>query len=166
VSEAWRSSSSWRLAFPTIDASEIRAAERESRILGAKAHSARPGVAERVAVGQDPGCTLGPKPPVRRHPGGRDDDPILRGQSAITPELTRCLQHRLVLGELISSTYVAAAESFECPPALMAAAQGHLSVLRSRQAIGEEGGAELDRAVPVSNACASSSKRVARPASR
>ncbi len=122
----------------------------ESRRLGQLAHQARRIVATRIALGQDPGAgvTVGRQPPVRRvHTDARtnrDVDP-LGGRSAITPELIRFWQHkRDEVADAVEAQFRQAAEAMPYRPTLVAAAHGHLEVLRQRRSMLSEGGDQLE----------------------
>jgi hypothetical protein len=122
----------------------------ESARLGRAAHRARLEVAAKVAAGADPGCPVGNEPPVRRvrtDNRGRDLDP-LGGRAAVTPELIAFWEYRRdVVFPAVEAMYRRAAEETPYRPALVAAAKGHLGVLRERWSMLSEGGVELEAAV-------------------
>jgi hypothetical protein len=124
----------------------------ESRRLGAAAHQARRDVAARVAAGLDPGAgvTVGRHPPVRQvktDSKGRDLDP-LGGRTVITPELVAYWTYqRDVVAEAVEGVYRQAAAERPYRDALVAAARGHIELLRDRRTSLGEGGVELEAAL-------------------
>jgi hypothetical protein len=122
----------------------------ESRRLGVVAHQARKVVAVKVAAGLDPGCPIGKPPAVRQvetDQWGRDLDP-LHGRAVISPELVAYWTHRRdVVAPAVEAQYREAAERTPYREALVAAAQGHISLLRERRSMLSEGGLELEAAL-------------------
>jgi hypothetical protein len=122
----------------------------ERRRLAAASHEARRTAAAKVAAGMDPGCVVGRQPPIRRVKTdwkGRDLDPF-HGASVITAEVVAFWEHqRDVVAAEVEAQYRRAAEKRPYRPALAAAARGHLGVLRERQTMQSEGGAELEGAL-------------------
>jgi hypothetical protein len=124
----------------------------ESRRLGAAAAAARKGVAARLAAGMDAGTgvTVGAVPPIRRvrtDSRGRDLDP-LHGRTVITAELVRFWEHRRdQVAAATEGSYREAAERVPYSPALVAAARGHISLLRERMTMQTEGGVQLESAL-------------------
>lgn len=138
-------------ALPVVDQGPIRTALAESRRLGLEAKHARDDVARRVAAGGEPGCPVGPQPPIRRVPStrtGQDPDPIMRGRAVVTPELVDYWIHRRdhVGPAIVAAHQDAAAGLAELRP-LLAACRGHLSMLRPRGEDEAEGGPVLRAAV-------------------
>jgi hypothetical protein len=122
----------------------------ESRRLGQLAHQARQTAAARVAAGLDPGCVVGRQPPVRRtrtDRHGRDLDPF-HGAAVVTDELVAYWEHRRdVVAPAVEAQYRRAATDRPYREALVAAARGHIAVLRERQAMLSEGGLGLEAAL-------------------
>jgi hypothetical protein len=122
----------------------------ERRRLAALTHQARRQVAARVAAGLDPHCVVSPQPPLRRVRTdwrGHDLDP-LHGRSAVTDELVRFWEfQRDQLGPAVEASYRTAAERTPYREPLVAAARGHLALLRERRSMLSEGGSELEAAV-------------------
>jgi hypothetical protein len=137
-------------ALPSVDRSGIREALAESKRLAAAAATARNDVARRLAKGMSPGCPLGPAGPIRRvrTVNGRDTDPWLKGRLVCSPELRSYHEHRRdQVAGAYRAAYAEAGERFDSHLALLAAARGHVSVLRARDSVGLEGGVELEAAI-------------------
>jgi hypothetical protein len=133
-------------AIPVVDKSAIREALAESRRLALVARKARDDVAQLVRRGQSlpVGCVLGVQPPIRRVPSGAGDRrayDVLQGRAVVTPELVDYWIHRRdVVGPAIVSAYQSAAEALTPLPPLLAAARGHIALLRQRQSFPAENG--------------------------
>jgi hypothetical protein len=114
----------------------------ESRRLGHVANVARQQVGARVAAGKDPGegVTVGAAPQIRRvrtDRWGNDLDPM-HGRTTITPQLVAYWEHRRdVVAVAVEGRFRQALEQNPYRPALVAAVQGHLAMLRQRRSTGE-----------------------------
>jgi hypothetical protein len=134
-----------------VDRTGIEEALAESRRLAERAAAARAAVAARLAAGQQPGAALGPFQPIRKVrtlPDGRDPDPHLQGRVAVTAELLDFHTHRRdVVAAAYREAFARAGARLDARPALVAAAKGHLSLLRERGSFTAEGGDRLDRSL-------------------
>jgi hypothetical protein len=124
----------------------------ESRRLAQVAGQVRRTVAARIQAGLDPGpgVVVGGRPAIRRvvvDNKGKDVDP-LGGRVVISDELVEHWRYRRdVLAPAVAAQYTRAAEETPFSESLVAAAKGHLSVLRGRESMKQEGGVELEAAV-------------------
>jgi hypothetical protein len=126
----------------------IAAVWAERKKLAAATHQARRDAAARVAAGADtPGVTVGHAAPIRRTKTdwrGVDTDPF-HGSPVVTPQLIAYWEHqRDVVSPAIEAQYRRAATDRPYQPALVAAARGHLGVLRERRTMLSEDGTKLE----------------------
>jgi hypothetical protein len=132
---------------PTVDRRPIAPLRAESARLATEANRAREAVAERVRQRLDPGAVMGPIPPIRRLPTGKDTDATLRGRTVVTDELVSYWRHRRdQLGPGIVGCYEAASLP-RLPAVTLAAVEGHLALLRSRGDHVDEGASTLQGAL-------------------
>jgi len=119
----------------------------ESKRLARETLEARRKAAVKVALGEDPGCVVSPQPPLRRVDldwRGRDTDPF-HGASVVTGDLIQYWTHRRdVVFPAVEGAYRQAMVDRPYSEPLVAAARGHLAVLRGRQTMLSEGGADLE----------------------
>jgi hypothetical protein len=123
----------------------------ERRRLAAATHKARRTAAAKVAAGMDnPGVIVGSQPPIRRVETdwkGLDLDPF-HGSPVVTPELVAFWEwQRDVLAPAYEAQYRKAATETPYSEALVAAANGHIALLRARHSMLAEGGTEVEAAV-------------------
>ena len=136
---------------PVLDRTHVREVAAESRRLAREARQARQRVAAQIATGAGAPCVIGRQPPVRRvrtdpHTG-RDTDP-LAGRSAVTAELIQYWTHQKdVVAPAVEASYREAAERTPFREALVASARQHVSLLKSRETMLDEGGVELEASV-------------------
>jgi hypothetical protein len=136
---------------PVLDRTHVREVAAESRRLAREARQARQRVAAQIATGAGAPCVIGRQPPVRRvrtdPRTGRDLDP-LAGKSAVTAELLAFWEHqRDIVAPAVEASYREAAERTPYQPALVASARQHVSLLKSRETMLDEGGVELEASV-------------------
>jgi hypothetical protein len=138
-------------ALVTVDRTGIREVLAESKQLHTEALAARDRVSQRLAKGQPAGVPLGPAGSIRKvrtDAWGHDLDPHLKGRLACTPELAAYWVHRRdVVAGAFRAAFVEAGERFAQNPSLVAAATGHLGLVRSRGTFMAEGGDTLEAAL-------------------